>query len=176
MIESMAEKLAVWIKSADEKDTASIEVLKFALIIVINFLIPCILSVIIGIITGKPVETTLAVLTIVIIRAISGGYHFRSSTTCTIVTTLAMSIPPHIPFPSEWSMHATLFCIILFAIFAPSHMKGYARMPEKYFPILKVASLIIVGSNLIWQSPLLSIIFLLQALSLLVPDKKEVRS
>lgn len=176
MIETMAERLAVWIKNANEKDTASVEVLKFALIIVINFLIPCTSALVIGAILGKPAETALAILAVVLIRAISGGYHFRSSAVCSIVTAIVMIVPPHIPLPDEWNLYITLFCLVLFAIFAPANMKGYARMPEKYFPLLKIASLLVVGSNLIWQSPILSIIFFIQAISLLVPNKKEVRS
>ncbi len=37
MIESLAEKLAVKIKKTNEQDTVSIAVMKYALIIVINF-------------------------------------------------------------------------------------------------------------------------------------------
>ncbi|XEC93907.1 accessory gene regulator ArgB-like protein [Paenibacillus tarimensis] len=175
MIEAWAEKLAISIKGANEKETASINVMKFALIIIINFLIPCMCALMVGLMTGKSVETAVSVLTFVLVRASSGGYHFQTSTVCTVVSTIVMAVPPHISFPDQWNIYVTGFAFILFLIFAPANIKGYARMPERYFLLMKIISLIIVGSNFILLSPLLTTVFLLQGISLLVPSK-EVRT
>ncbi|WP_051235915.1 accessory gene regulator ArgB-like protein [Paenibacillus pinihumi] len=176
MIESLAEKLAVKIKKTNEQDTVSIAVMKYALIIVINFLIPYTSALIIGIISGKFSETALSVLALILVRAVSGGYHFQSSTVCSIVTMLVAAAPPHIPFPEGWNLYITAISFVIFAIFAPANIKGYARMPEKYFPLMKVISLFIVGSNFIFQVPVFTMIFIVQALSLLFPNKREVRT
>ncbi len=174
MIEVWAEKLAVLIKKSNEKETASVAVMKYALIIVINFLIPYTSALIFGWITGKFVETLICVFAIVLVRAVSGGYHFQSVTVCSIVTFLAASLPPHLSFPQEAVIYVNGISFILFALLAPANIKGYARMPEKFFLIMKGISLVIVGGNLILQLPLLTMVFALQALSLLFPFGKGV--
>ncbi|MBJ6361610.1 accessory gene regulator ArgB-like protein [Paenibacillus sp. GCM10012307] len=176
MIDSLAEKLAIAIKKTNEKDTVSVGVMKYALIIVINFLIPYTSALMIGLISGKFAETALSVLALILVRAVSGGYHFQSSTVCSIVTMLVAAAPPHIPLPEGWNVFITAVSFILFAIFAPANIKGYARMPEKYFPLMKVISLFIVGSNFFFQLPVFTMIFIIQALSLLFTNKKEVRT
>jgi len=175
MIEAWAEKLAAAIKNQNERETASVNVMKYALIIVINFLIPYTSALLIGLLTGKPAETALSVAALIAVRACSGGYHFRSSTACTVVTTIAAAVPPHLPLPDAWTAPATAIGFLLFALFAPANIKGYARMPEKYFPLMKLASLIIAGANFLLQSPTVAVILLLQGVTLLIPNK-EVRT
>jgi accessory gene regulator B len=60
-------------------------------------------------------------------------------------------------------------------LLAPANIRGYARMPEKYFPIMKVLSLLIIGSNYIWSSSLLAVVFFIQGI-LLLPLRREVKS
>ncbi|MFS0723028.1 accessory gene regulator ArgB-like protein [Paenibacillus sp. 1P07SE] len=173
MIEAWAEKLAISIKNANTRETSSIAVMTYALIIVINFLIPYTSAAIIGLLTGTLLETGFSIMMLVLVRAVSGGYHFQSSALCTLVTLSVAAGAPHLPFPEDWILLATGLCFILFAIFAPANIKGYARMPEKYFPVMKILSLFIVGSNFFIQSPTLTIILLLQALSLVIPNKRR---
>lgn len=173
MIEVWAERIAYSIKRADKKGTASVAVLKYALTIVINYLIPVLLALCFGLLTNRLPETALSVFTFSLIRAASGGFHFKSSTTCMIVTTLICTIPPHIPITDMWSVIFTSISFIFVLIFAPANIKGYARMPERFFPIMKVISLILVGFNFVLNSHTFSIILIVQAI-LLLPIGKEV--
>lgn len=173
MIESWAEKLAVTIKGANESETSSIAVMKYALTIVINFLIPYTAALLIGFITGKPLETAISVLAIILVRASSGGYHFDSSSICIIVTAAAAAIPPHITLATSWSLILTAVSLLLFLIFAPANIKGYAQMPEKYFPAMKLAASAVVASNFLLQYPFLSIIYFLQGISLLFTNNRR---
>ena len=173
MIEAWAEKLAVSIKNSNEKQTGSVAVMQYALIIVINFLIPYSAAALVGLLTGQFTETLLAIAAFVLIRSVSGGYHLQSSTWCMVATLLVVALPPHLPFPQDGILYTSLFSLLLFAIFAPANIRGYARMPEKYFPLMKLVSLVLVGSNLILQSPTLAIIFLLQGISLCFPNKRR---
>jgi len=175
MIETWAERLAISIKNANEKDTVSVQVMKYALTIVINFLIPYSMALVIGWLTNMFLETLVAVATLIAVRASSGGYHFRSTTACTIATAMVSVIPPHIYLSYEWTIYLTAIGFVLFALYAPANIKGYARMPEKYFPVMKWVSVIIAGSNFFIESPIIAIILLLQGVSLLFPNK-EVKS
>src|SRR5262245_46009657 len=130
MIELMAEKIAITIKQANKEETASIAVMKFALIIVINFLIPVILALSAGIITGAWAETWLTIAAFVTLRMMSGGYHFDSPVPCMLVTTAVMAIPPHVMIPDNWCILFTSFSLVLFLFLAPANLKGYNTMPE----------------------------------------------
>ncbi|HZG56348.1 accessory gene regulator ArgB-like protein [Paenibacillus sp.] len=175
MIETWAERLAITIKNANEKETVSVQVLKYALTIVFNFLIPYSLALLIGWLTGMFFETLLAAFSLIAVRASSGGYHFRSTIACTIVTTIVSVLPPHIQMSSDWTTYLTAIGFVLFALYAPANIQGYARMPEKYFPVMKWISVIIAGSNFFIESPIIALILLLQGVSLLIPNK-EVKS
>lgn len=172
MIEAWAERMAISIKNTNEKGTVSIEVMKYALTIVINFMIPYSAAAVFGLLTGKFADTVLAIVAFILIRSASGGYHLQSSTGCMVLTFILSAAPPHLPFPSEWMVYATALSLLLAAILAPANIKGYARMPEKYFPLMKIVSLLIIGSNFIVHSPVLTIVFLLQAISLCIPNER----
>ncbi|MFC3767691.1 accessory gene regulator ArgB-like protein [Paenibacillus sp. GCM10012303] len=175
MIEVWAGKLARTIKSANEQQTAHEAVLKYALTIVINFVIPVCASLLIGWITGQFLGTLLSLTAFTLLRAVSGGFHFKSANVCMIVTTCIISIPPHITIPGLWVPVFTSISFILAVLLAPANIRGYARMPEKYFPIMKVLSLLIIGSNYIWSSSLLAVVFFIQGI-LLLPLRREVKS
>lgn len=173
MIEAWAEKIALSIKEANKEETTSVAVMKYALIIVINFLIPYTTALLVGLLTHRFAETLLAVVVFIFIRAFSGGYHFKSAIACVVVSACVTTIPPHLHLSDKWIVVFTAISFIAAAILAPAHIKGYARMPEKYFPLMKVISLFVIGSNFIIHSSTMAIIFLLQAISLF--DVKEVK-
>jgi len=173
-IETWAEQLAIRLKKANDKETASVPVLTYALIIVINFAIPVICSLTIGSLTRSLPGTLLSIIAFTAIRAVSGGFHFKSAVVCILITTLITATPPHIPLPNTWLVPLTIASVLIFAMFAPANIKGYARMPEKYFPLLKVCSIAMVCANLALQSKIVAIVFLIQALLLLPFPNKEV--
>lgn len=175
MIEAWAGKLASTIKKANEQHTAHEAVLKYALTIVINFIIPVCASLLIGWITEHFIDTALSLIAFTLLRAVSGGFHFKSANVCMVVTTCIISIPPHITILGQWILVLTSISFLLAVLLAPANIRGYARMPEKYFPIMKVLSLLIIGSNFIWGSSLLAVVFFIQGF-LLLPLRREVKS
>lgn len=172
MIEAWAERLAVSIKKSNEQETVSVAVMKYALTIVFNFLIPCILVILIGVISGKISETLLSLCTLVAMRAVSGGYHFNSMLACIGATIVVAAAPPHILFPQEWVVYGNVVSLVVMAVLAPANIKGYARMPEKYFPLMRGVAMALVGCNFIIQSSILVMIFLVQSFSLFFTNKK----
>lgn len=171
MIEAWAEKIALRIKKANQQDTVSVGIMKYALIIVINFAIPFVTAIAIGVATGKAADTLLCFLALVLLRTVSGGYHFESAALCMVITTAMVAAPPHLAVPEPWLPYITGGSFILYGLLAPANIKGHTRISERYFPLMKLASLLLVSGNFILLSPTLTILIAVQALTLLIPNK-----
>jgi Membrane protein putatively involved in post-translational modification of the autoinducing quorum-sensing peptide len=172
MVEALAERLAGKIKRANPDQTVSVPVMKFALIIVINFTIPIAASLAFGALTGKWLETLTAMIVFVALRMISGGYHFESPIPCMLVTFTIIAVPPHISLPEPWIYLLTAAALVLFTWLAPANMKGYNTMPEKYYPLLKIGSVLIVSCNFLFLSGTAAIVLAVQGISLLFRNKE----
>jgi accessory gene regulator B len=167
MIDSMAEKIALSIKKTNEENTASVAVMKFALIIFINTFSTIFFAMLIGLLTSKPLETVLALFAYALLRIFSGGYHFKSSAQCILVSAVTISVIPHVPLNSIWSSYLLISSFIIVSIFAPSNIKDVTRIPEKYYFVFKIISIIIVSSNFFINSYILTLAFFLQSITLL---------
>ncbi|REJ12513.1 MAG: post-translational modification of quorum-sensing peptide protein [Thermobacillus sp.] len=172
MVEALAESLATKIKQANPNQTASVPVMKFALIIVINFTIPVVASLAFGAVTGKWLETLTAMIFFVALRMISGGYHFESPIPCMSMTFIIIAVPPHISLSEKWTWFLTVTALVLVALLAPANMKGYNTIPEKYYPLLKIGSALIVSSNFLFLSGTAAIVLAVQGISLLFRNKE----
>lgn len=166
IIEAWSEKIAQSIKKTDENITVSIPVMKFALIIIINFTIPVIVSLLIGLLTGKFLETGTAIVFFVLLRLLSGGFHFQSPIPCMITMVVITALPPHFSLPDMWITAFTAVALILAALLAPSNLRGYHTMPEKYYPLMKAASVLLIGTNLFIHSSVIASVFLIQGILL----------
>jgi accessory gene regulator B len=167
IIEGWSEKIAVSINNVDDKKTASVAVMKFALIILFNYSIPVFLSLIIGAICGTFMGTLLSITTFTVIRMLSGGYHFKSSSVCMSAMVIIAVVPPFVHLPEIWIMSLNLLSIVLVLLLAPSNMRGYHRMPEKFYPLMRIASAFLVVSNFAIASEILALVFAIQAISLI---------
>lgn len=170
MIESLSLRIAHYIKRANPDETVSVDIMKYSLMIILNGLSIALFSVIIGGITGKLPETVLTMAAFVLLRFFSGGRHLGSSDSCVFWSTLAMVSLPHIPVTSwmVWSMIVITMLIVL--RFVPFNMHEQVRFPERYYPLLKTISFLLVSSNLIWFSAVIAKAFFLQSL-FLIPFK-----
>ncbi|MFB0841743.1 accessory gene regulator ArgB-like protein [Paenibacillus oleatilyticus] len=172
MIESLALKLATIIKNANTEETHSIEVMKYSLAMLINIFLVLFASFILGILTGKLLETLQAFTFFFIIRSISGGYHMRTLVGCFIISTSAFVIVPHIPISPFWANVLTCVSGLLFLIYAPkSHEQN--NIPSQFKLLLKSVSVVIVCSNILIESPIFALTSLLQGI-LLIPKGGEL--
>lgn len=172
MIEWMAGKLALSIKQANPEKTSSTEVMTFSLILLLNALAIITCSLIIGGLTGKLVETAVTLFSFALLKFFSGGIHLKSSDTCAMVSIIGMSLLPHIPIYDSWVLWMTSISLVIIILFAPANMHKKARIPEKYYPLLKIISILIVASNFIINSDILAKVFILQA-AMLIPLKRR---
>jgi accessory gene regulator B len=167
MIDMIAGRIATSIKNANPEKTASIDVMRYALILLINISITTIIALAVGLITGKFIETVLFSLAFIILRSSTGGFHLDSSVKCTIVSTCMASLFPQIPITSQMMFSFQIISLLLILIFAPANIEGQTRIPPKYYPHLKVFGLLLVSSNFILAIPILSFGFFVQSLTLI---------
>lgn len=164
MIERWADLAAHAIHRIDPQHTASVAVLRYGFIVFLEGALIAALTTIIGWASGEPGATLLTLLLFVVIRQISGGFHFRSSTLCIAFSTALLTLLPHIPLPDGASLYLTLSSLVAFAVYAPSGIKGRTRIDEKNYKWLKLISLIFISINLLLQSEIFAKVIITQAL------------
>lgn len=163
MIESLALRIAKAIKKIEPNQTASVDVLKFSLEFLLNTVITFVIISIVGMITGEIAQTYLGLTAFVVLRFFSGGLHFEKALHCSLLTTVLITVAPHINI-SDLAIYVIMtVSFILIIVFAPSNIEGHAKIPKKYFPILKIISLLLILSNLFFLSSTIAIVHLIQA-------------
>lgn len=166
MIEHVAERAALRIKAANPGQTTSVDIMKYGLIMAFNGGSVLLLTVGIGWLSGRPGDTLLTLGAFALLRFFSGGYHFKSAWACIVFSTALLSVLPHIPISSFWIWVLTAASVCMVALLAPSKIENQTRIPKKYFPILKMASICMVVLNFFLLSPILAKVFLSQAILL----------
>jgi accessory gene regulator B len=170
MIERMANQLAITIKQANPQRTSSVEVMKFSLIILLNALATIILTMAVGLVTGKFWDTVLVLISFAVLRFFSGGLHLRSSEACVVVSTAVLALIPHLPL-DQYTQVITIISFILTVLFAPSNAEGHHRVAQSKKLLFKLIASAIVASNFIWNSDVLAVSFLVQC-TLILPYQK----
>jgi accessory gene regulator B len=165
MIESFALRLAEAIKRIEPEKTASVAVMKFSLEGIINTLITSFIIIVVGLSTSSLLSTFVVMGAVIVFRFFSGGLHLKSALHCSLLSISLISIAPHIPLSEKWVYILTATNLALILIFAPANIKGHARLPTKFFPLLKFISAIIICSNFGLLSSTIAIVHTFQAFS-----------
>lgn len=165
-IESLAENLATSINKT-APNSSSIAVLKYALFNMLNLGIYMGIVLIIGLITGHFLDALMVIFAFPILRYFSGGLHFKSANTCNIISSLLVLLSIYLPI-SYWYNGFTLNIIaaVIILINAPANVQK-SKLDKKYYPFLKFIAVLIVCTNFIFQSHILSMVFLFQSLTTL---------
>jgi len=166
LIESFSLKLATTIKNTDpNRIKTSVEVMQFALISLIGHLITFVVSLGIAAITGTFTETLICLVSVILLRWFTGGFHFRSPELCSIVSVLVVVIIPFINLSDLVSISLILFSLIMILVFAPVGSNHSSILEERHRPLLKIIGLSIVASNFLWMNDNLSLVFFFQTVS-----------
>lgn len=165
MFETLALKIAHSLKKVEPEKTASVEVMKFALEAILNTIFTVLLISVVGLATGKFFETIIGFVAFALLRFFSGGMHLKSAMQCSILSTIMITIAPHIPINTMWSQIIGIISVLLMIAFAPSNIEGHARIPKKYFFVLKLISAGLVAINLYFLNPTICIVFAFQAVT-----------
>ncbi|MDX2330425.1 accessory regulator AgrB [Sinorhizobium medicae] len=174
MIDSSAKKLSIYIKSKVPEHPSSVEVLEYSIGMFLNIAAIILGSLIISIMTGNTVEVLIILFSFSLLRQFSGGIHLKSGTSCAIASISLFTVLSFFHTNQDLYVNA-LTCISLVFVFlyAPSNFEKQYNIPKKYYPILKLVSLVIVMSNFIFISDALAISFFVQSLTLIIG--KEVK-
>lgn len=167
MIEKLAGKLAKNLHHYAEEPLISISVLKYGLTIVINTIFVVSLSLTLGGLTGKLLETAIGIGCFLILRACSGGHHLNTSTACILLSTLISVTIPHVSLHEISIIMISLISIALFMIYSPSNLQRQSRIPSRYYPLLKVISTALAVGGLLLGMEVITVSIFIQALSLI---------
>jgi len=165
MLESLSKHIAGAIKKADPDGPASIEVMTYALSLKLNFYFTLFFIVILGLFTGKILESLLSLLVVMISRKLTGGRHFSSLTHCMMFTATLCIIAPLIKLTPELMILMNLICLAIFLVYGPNHTLTEISSEKRLD--YKIAICLCVLLNLILPSPFITIILLIQSLSIL---------
>ncbi|MFS1514059.1 accessory gene regulator B family protein [Chengkuizengella sp. SCS-71B] len=165
MIERMSAKIANKINHYDS--SSDVEVMEYALKILLNLFSVVLICFIVGIITNQLKEIFLAFFSFALLRAFSGGFHFKSLVVCSIISSCVFIF---ISFISINLMVTQLLNIVsLFIVWfrAPVNVHINTQIPRQILRYFKFVSIIIVAINLFVGSSIFALSYMIQALSLL---------
>lgn len=167
MIEAIACKLALWVKRANPEETGSVEVMAYALAILIHTLAVVALSLAVGWTTGKLADTAWALASFGLLRLLSGGRHVPSLTGCLIVSVAICASIPHIAWlVAPWTGVVTSASLALILYFAPLADR-HTRFDPKHSVKFKLASALLVCANYWFQSGFMGLAFLIQSITVI---------
>ncbi|KKC49556.1 hypothetical protein VE23_24990 [Paenibacillus sp. D9] len=174
MINLIANRLAVSIKSSIPNHRASVNVLQFSLGIVLNFMLIVTISLVLSFVFGITKEVVIVMTAFAMLRQVTGGIHLKSGLTCVIVSTTGILL---VAFLSKYLsgniiVILNILNMLLAARFAPSRIEKQSRINKKFFLLLNVLAILIVYTNTIVGSPILAAAFFAQCLTLIHFDKE----
>ncbi len=167
MIEALIYRVVNYIEKYDDRKQVSRPVMIFALQSLMGNLLTFLLCLLFGWATGKITEILLVFVCVFLLRTLTGGLHFASPVVCIVVSTLIIVSIPFIPINEPLGMVLTLVSALLVLVFAPADLKEKTLITEKGMLVRKIISLLIICSNLIFESALLALSFFCVALALI---------
>lgn len=172
LIDSIANRLAVKLKEANPEETASIEVMRYALIGIIHNTLTFSTALIVGLFLGQLIDTLVAAICFMALRFVSGGFHFKTPLSCLIFSSFIFIAIPLVSIPETFLIGINSLSLILVLIFAPSNIKEHIRIPEKYFPMFKIVSLLVIIVNYIFLTPIITLAFFVQSVTLITFERR----
>ncbi len=162
----LADNLAGRIHSANPDHSVSLPVQRYAIETIILNTIVVTFSLIIGSFITQASQVLLAITSFLLLRFITGGYHFSSPTLCIATTIIGYNTIPilagYVHSPSV-TFAITLGSLLLCITFAPQGKRPIVKQHQ----IIKLAGGAIITANFFVMSPVLAIAFFLQAATLI---------
>ncbi len=171
MIGKISNEIAGYLKKQEPENTPSIAVMAYSLYIILHATITTFFIIFVALFLDSFTVTAYTLLYFIILRFFAGGYHLHSSLLCTVLSVLLICAAPLIHIPLEWLPYLIGVNLLFIIIYAPRNIKGYARIPEKYYSYMKLVSLAVVASNLYWLDASLVTVSLFHAI-LLIPKQE----
>ncbi|WP_411830314.1 accessory gene regulator B family protein [Paenibacillus alba] len=154
-IEALAYKVAITVKKWDPGITEHVEDIRYKVAYYINYYSVIVISLLIGVMTNELIGTCLSLISFGILRKYTGGYHLKTLTGCAVLTIFLLSLIPHIYM--GFFIPQILNIVSFLLVFFFSSKGNHARY----------LSLMLIGSNLILNSPVVSLAFAIQSILLI---------
>jgi len=167
LIHTLADKIAVGIKSKVPEHPASVAVLRYSVSFILNTVFIILLTLVISFFTGRLLEAFIALVGFALLRQVSGGYHLTSGTLCIVVSTAGIILLSFAQFDTIITYYVNGASALLILIFAPSRIERQTKIPARLFPLLKWISLGMIAISTIIANPVLTAAFFAQALTLI---------
>jgi len=168
MIDQLAFKMAVSLKRSVPNHPSSVEIFKFSIALLLNMLFIILASTGISLLTGHTYELLIGFISFAILRQLTGGLHLKSNLGCVICSTIILSVISLMNYGESLTIAITIIAFGLVCFFAPAGIGSQSRIPEKYYPYMKLAALLMIASNLLILSPVISLSFLVQGVTLIL--------
>ncbi|MEK0313756.1 accessory gene regulator ArgB-like protein [Cohnella sp. 56] len=167
MTDAIAVRLAHRIKRLAPDNPASVEVMAFALSAYINLIAIVTTSLLVSLATGQTKGALAALISFAVVRQVSGGYHLKSGALCIAVSVTGITTLSYADFGAVVSLVLSAISAVLAAIYAPSRIDNQTRIPRRFYPHLKIASIVLICiGHAIGYSPIIAAMFV-QALTLI---------
>lgn len=167
MIHLMADRIAAGIKRTAPDHPASVAVLRYSIALLLNAVLIISLTLLLSALTGRTYEVLIILVSFALLRQVSGGIHLNSGMKCVLSTTVLFTVLSLIELSSTYVLVLNGIAAALCLIYAPSRIQQQTRIPVKYYPLLKLLSVLIVCSNFLIMSPVLSLSFIAQSMLLI---------
>ncbi|WP_313639791.1 accessory gene regulator B family protein [Paenibacillus sp.] len=165
----LAFRIVSAIKKTNPEQTHSIEVMQYALSIILNTLFIITVSLLIGGFTGQLMGTLIALLSFGLLRMCSGGAHLKTARACNITSIFICSLIPHLTSLSHsYLIWINLFSLISMVLFAPNPDRN-AQLSKDWYLGLKLLSIMLVLSNFWINSSVIGLAFFIQSLTVIIP-------
>ncbi|MFC4600639.1 accessory gene regulator B family protein [Cohnella hongkongensis] len=172
---SLADNIAGRIHSANPHHSVSLPVQRYAIETIITNSIIIAVSLAIGSLLTNASLVLLALIAFLLLRFITGGYHFSSPTACIVTTVIALNLIPLLAQSVQsdtMTQILTLTSLLLCICFAP---QGKRSIVKQHLTI-KLVGGAIISVNFAVMSAILAIAFLLQTATLIHFKKGGVRT
>lgn len=167
MIEAVALHWAQWLKKTVPDHPSSVAVIKFALQLLLGAVLTVLLALVIAAFTGKLLETITVLICFAVLRAVSGGFHFKSAMACVVATVAGANILAYSTFEPNIVLVLNGTSLLLIALFAPSKIEKQTRIPKKHHPKLRIIALLIAATNFLFMSPIIAATITIQSITLI---------
>lgn len=167
IIESLSGKIADEIRRSDPDGATSRAEMVYALNFIFNFLFAVVIAVLLGALFGHVGETLVAFTAFATLRYFSAGFHLRSLDACALISALLFASIPFVYLSVPAILIVTGISLLIALKWAPNVMEETTRDPASY-PRMKWISVILISSNLIFQSEIIALAFLVQTI-LIIP-------
>ncbi|BCG57681.1 accessory gene regulator B family protein [Paenibacillus sp. URB8-2] len=164
ILEELSKRIAIKVKKYDPEGPGSLEVLSYGIGLKLNLFTGILLTVLFGLLFSSVLHSLLALVSFMILRKFSGGYHLPI-TICSFATGLTASLVPLVRLDQEGTILLTALSLLIALFFAPNNYEELYNV--EFDSWSKGISVLIILSNLYFQSTIVAVAFLIQSLLLL---------